>query len=428
LKQEKGFFQVPPLRIATLSIHSSPLGELGTEETGGMSVYVRELSRELGRSGQSVDIYTCADGGRDASELLLSENVRLIHLDIGYQGRLTKNILPGRLPEVFQSLATYIESNGLRYDLIHSHYWLSGQVGSLAQDRWDTPHVAMFHTTGVAKRVACSREREPFQRLIAERRLAQVSDRILAATEKERDLLRKYYGVAARKIGMVPCGVNLERFRPVAGALARREMGIRDDRFVVLYVGRFAPVKGLDRLIAAAAHLRSYRELTLLIIGGDGFQTQGAAELRRLAKRASIEDIVKFQGRVEHDLLPLYYSAADVLVVPSYYESFGLVALESLACGTPVIATPVGAMETLIREGETGLLLDNPSPRSLASAIERFMLNPPKVATCRDRIRASVLNYDWQKIASSVMQEYRTALQFRSPRNERTRAQGVCSW
>lgn len=408
-KRHEAFSNTRRLRIAMLSLHSSPLGQLGTADTGGMSVYIRELSRELGRAGHSVDIYTCAEGGRD-ERLFLSENVRLKHLGIGKNGPVTKGMLYGHLPEVFQSLEAHITGGDICYDLIHSHYWLSGEVGRLAQDRWYMPHVVMFHTTGIAKRIACSEEREPARRLIAEKRLACKSDRILAATAREKDMVVKYYGVSEEKVGMIPCGVDLERFQPLARELARKELGLRDAGFIVLYVGRFSPVKGLDRLIAAAAHLRSRKGLKFIVVGGDGGETRAFAELRRFARRASVDGIVRFQGRVEHDLLPLYYSAADVLVVPSYYESFGLVALESLACGTPVIATRVGAMDTLIKDGETGVLVDSPAPRSIASGIERIMDASPVRGMTRDEIRCSVLGYGWPNISSAVIGEYGTIL------------------
>lgn len=410
-KGPRAFSDVRRLRIAMLSIHSSPLGELGTGDTGGMSVYIRELSRELGRAGHSVDIYTCAHSGRRDTELFLSENVRVIRLATGQSGHITKDMLYGHLPEVFRSLDAYITANRLSYDLIHSHYWLSGMVGRLAQDRRFAPHVVMFHTTGMAKKLACGGEREPVHRLIAERRLALTSDRIFTPTQRERDLLMRYYDVPFEKIGMVPCGVNLERFRPVTRELARKELGLQGTGPIVLYVGRFAPVKGLDRLLAAAAHLRSHRGLKFVIIGGDGPQTPAFIELKRLAKKASIVDMVRFRGRVEHDLLPLYYSAADVLVVPSYYESFGLVGLEALACGTPVIAGHVGAMDTVIRDGKTGLLADIRNPRSLAAAIEKFITALPNTSTSREEIRASVLGYGWGDIASAVLQEYASVVQ-----------------
>lgn len=409
-KGHEALSHVRPLRIAMLSIHSSPVGDLGTSDTGGMSVYIRELSRELGRAGHSVDVYTCADSGREDAEMFLSENVRIVHLGVGPNRRVTKRMLSGHLPEIFQSLDAYMKGNNVCYDLIHSHYWLSGMIGRLAQASWFAPHVVMFHTTGIAKRVACGEEREPAHRLIAEKRLAHASDRILAATEREKNLLVRYYNVPVEKIGMVPCGVNLERFRPLARDAARKKLGLQDARSVVLYVGRFAPVKGLHRLLAAASHLRSQRGLMFMVIGGDGRQTHTYKELSRLVRRASVEGIVRFEGRVEHDLLSLYYSAADVLVVPSYYESFGLVGLEALACGTPVIATRVGAMDTLIQDGRTGFLVETPSPRSLAASIEKVIAASSKGGMSREKIRASVLRYSWSNIASAVGREYTAAL------------------
>lgn len=405
------FSDVRSLRIAMLSIHSSPLGELGTGDTGGMSVYIRELSRELGTAGHRVDIYTCAHDGMQDTEIFLSENVRVICLGAGSGARVTKNMLYEHLPEVLRSLDSYVTRNRLSYDLIHSHYWLSGIVGRFAQDRWRAPHVIMFHTTGMAKRIARSGEREPAYRLLGERRLALTGDRILASTQRERDLLVRYYNVPPGKIGVVPCGVNVERFRPEPREFARKELGLQSAESVVLYVGRFAPVKGLDKLMAAAAHLRSRRGLVFMIIGGDGPGTQSFTELKRFARKASLGGMVRFHGRVEHDLLPLYYNAADVLVVPSYYESFGLVGLESLACGTPVVAGRVGAMDALIKDGKTGVLVDDPSPRSLADAIERSISAPFGKGTLRGEIRASVLCYGWDNIVSAVLREYSSVVQ-----------------
>jgi D-inositol-3-phosphate glycosyltransferase len=402
----KGPFFFRPLRIAMLSIHSSPLGELGTEDTGGMSVYVRELSLELGRAGHRVDIFTCAGSGTRGTDISISENVRVIRLRAGNGSHVGKNTLFGHLPEIFLALEAYAEANRVSYDFIHSHYWLSGCIGRMARDRWSVPHVSMFHTAGIAKRIACGREREPNVRLLSEKRLAHTCDRILTSTEREKDMLMRYYGVGGENIRVVPCGVNLERFRPVARDFARKELGMRDSGFVVLYVGRFAPVKGLERLLAAAAHLRSHQGLKFVIIGGEGRPTPAFREFGRLVKKASIDGMVSFRGRVEHDLLPLYYSAADVLVVPSYYESFGLVALESLACGTPVIAWRVGAMDRLIRNGETGLVMHVPGPRYLATEIEGLMTGSSWIPLSREAIRGSVLGYGWSGIASAVAREY----------------------
>ncbi|MGO9612939.1 MAG: glycosyltransferase [Dissulfurispiraceae bacterium] len=375
-----------------------------------MSVYVSEVSRELGRAGYSVDIYTCAESGRHSSEVFLFKNVRLIQPSVGHNRHVTKSTLIGSLQEVFSWIDAYVKGNHIRYDILHSHYWLSGVVGRLAQEQWHVPQVVMFHTTGMAKRVACSHEREPILRLIAEKRLGRESDRVLTTTEREKNLLIRYYDVPKGKIGVVPCGVNLERFLPIMKDQARQALGLQDSHHIVLYVGRLAPVKGVDRLMGAAAHLRFCRGIKFIIIGGDDQRTLESHDLGRLARRSYVDDIVRFQGRVEHDLLPLYYSAADVLVVPSYYESFGLVALEALACGTPVIATRTGAMDILIQDGKTGLLLDTLSPGTLASAIQRLIIDSPTGILSREEIRASVLRYAWPNIASAVAQEYTSVL------------------
>jgi len=401
---------IHPLRVIMLSIHSSPLGELGTEDTGGMSVYVRELSRELGSAGHCVDIYTCAQSSPQETDTSLADNVRLIRLPLPGSRRLSKRNLFGHLPEVYKSLDAYMTAHQLSYDVIHSHYWLSACVGQGVRNRLQVPHLIMFHTTGMAKRVACGTDREPDHRLISERRLAHACERVLAASQREKDLLAKYYGVPEEKIGLTPCGVDLNLFRPLPKHDARRELGLHETSVVVLYVGRFAPVKGLDRLIAAAAHLRQRSGLTFVIIGGDGQGTRESSALSRLARRGSVEAMIKLPGRVAHDLLPLYYSAADVVVVSSYYESFSLVALESLACGTPVVATRVGAMDTLIEDGKTGLLVDRPAPRALAQAIDRAVTELSEGRMGEEEIRSSVLRYNWRAVAAAVVREYDAVL------------------
>ncbi len=407
---EEKEFQTRRVRVAMLCIHSSPLGELGTEDTGGMSVYVRELSRALGQAGHRVDVYTCAGDPAECHHTDLSGNARIIHLDIGQGRSVKKGDLFKFLPDVFASLHAYLTDNHLHYDLIHSHYWLSGSVGLMARECCRLPHVMSFHTIGMAKRVSCAQEREPTSRLAAEASLARASDRIIASSEREREFLQRYYKVSTEKIAVVPCGVDLARFHPMGQEWARRQLGLENAGSVVLYVGRFAPVKGLERLVAASPHLRDHPGLRLVIVGGDGPDTPEAVRLRRFIAAAGLGDIVMLCGRVDHSRLPTYYSAADVLVVPSYYESFGLVALESLACGTPVVATRVGAMSNLIRDGYSGEVVDKPTPRSLACAIEK-LIGERGGAASRGEIRASVSGYAWSHIARAVMTEYEIAME-----------------
>ena len=392
------------LRIAMLSIHSSPTGKLGEKDTGGMSVYVRELSRELGSRGIYVDIFTRLYNGKGNEITKLYENVRLIHLSAGTSGPLSKLELYSCMDDFKHALEGFRTNQGIHYDLIHSHYWLSGFLGQWAQECWERPHMVMFHTLGAIKNSTGVGEREPDLRITTEKQLVQTAQRILAPTEREKKHLIDYYDARPEKIGVVPCGVNLELFRPVDKATARRRLGFDHQESLVMYVGRLDPLKGLDRLLKAMTFLQHQQRLRLLVVGGDSNQDPESKELKCRARTLGISDSVTFAGRVEQENLPPYYSAADVLVVPSYYESFGLVGLESLACGTPVITTPVGAIDGYVRDGETGNVVTPASPRSLANSIDTMIANAHTPSP--DSIRTSVLEYSWSHVASAMIEEY----------------------
>jgi D-inositol-3-phosphate glycosyltransferase len=394
------------LRIAMFSIHSSPIGELGTKNTGGMSVYIRELARQLGTFGHHVDIYTRLNGTPHNQIIDLYDNVRLIHLSAGNNGYVQKLALYYYLSEFLRALERFTKQQELHYDLIHSHYWLSGRLGSWVKDRWNIPHAVMFHTLGMVKNIAGVAEREPDLRIATEKKLVQSCQRILAPTDREKENLRRYYNAPAEKIGVVPCGVNLDLFRPMDKTLARKRLGFGTDGPILLYVGRFDPIKGIDRLLAAMAHLKHHRRLRLVIVGGDGPKTAEYRRLRQLTVKLGIQTSVSFAGRIEQKNLPPYYSAGDLLVVPSYYESFGLVGLESLACGTPVVATDVGAMRYIVQDGETGQIVTDATPRCLAQAIEAFLTGSGFKRPSADMIRASVLKFGWSSVAAAVINEY----------------------
>jgi D-inositol-3-phosphate glycosyltransferase len=392
-----------------LSVHSCPVGELGTKDTGGMSVHVRELAREMGRRGHFVDIYTRFHGSSCDRVVNLSANVRLVHLGAGDGEAVDKAGLFPYLEDFFRELESWRRAEALRYDLLHSHYWLSGRVGLWAQERWRVPHLLMFHTLGAVKNALSHRQVEPELRITTEKHLAAHCDRILAASEREKEHLIRFCGVPRETVGVVPCGVDLERFRPVGKARAREQLGLDPDEPVLLYVGRFAALKGIDRLLETTAHLKRNRDLRLLVVGGDGEKTPESQELKSLSRRFGILDRVTFTGRVDHEDMPLYYSAADVLALPSHYESFGLVALESLACGTPVVTTRVGAMDKIIRQGETGCVVQDASPLALAEAVEAFLSGAKALPV--EVIRASVLDWTWSSAASAMTAEYSLLLE-----------------
>ncbi len=403
------------LKIAMLSIHSCPIGELGTKDTGGMNVYIRELARELGSLGHLVDIYTRFHDPKDSQIIELQKNVRLVHLRAGKNGNIHKLAIYPHLTDFFNGLKKFEKRQSFHYDLIHTHYWMSGKVGSWVQDSWDIPHVVMFHTLGAIKNITGVGEEEPELRIATEKQLVKSCDRIIAPTEREKGELMQYYDALPETIGVVPCGVNLNLFRPLDKTNARQQLNMDPNEGIVLYVGRFSPLKGIDRLLKAMTYLQHCNPRPrLIIIGGDAHNEPEFQERQRLAKKLGIKDTVTFAGRVEQEDLPSYYSAADLLVVPSYHESFGLVALESLACGTPVVAAKVGAMETIVREGETGSVLPNATHSLLANKIETFILKAHTNTQSANSIRESVVKFCWSNIADAIVEEYRKVLNKRS--------------
>jgi D-inositol-3-phosphate glycosyltransferase len=397
------------LKIAMLSVHSCPAGRLGRRDTGGMSVYVRELARELGRRGHWVDVYARAHDPTDDQIVELGENARLIHLQAGEVEDIHKLVVYSYLGDFLCELESFTKRSGLQYDLIHSHYWLSGWLGRCVQRWWNVPHITMFHTLGAVKNAIGVGEDEPELRIRAERELAKDCHRIIAATEKEKEDLIRYYDASPETIRVIPCGVNLDLFQPIDKELARRQLGFNDDG-IILFVGRIDPLKGIDRLLMAMTYLEKRQGLRLVIIGGDDDGEAEVQRLRRLSQKLHIQDSVTFAGPVRQEELPSYYSAAHVCVLPSYYESFGLVALESLACGTPVVAAGVGGIESVVRQDETGYVVEDNAPLRLAERIAALLSRPDGGIQSASFMRASVLRFGWPNIAEAMIEEYKLLL------------------
>jgi len=386
------------LKIAMFCLHSSPVDNIGTRDTGGMSVYVHELSKEMARSGHSVDIYTRTHFDSSPQIIHNCKNIRIIHLPVQDSNLLSKIELYPLLPEFLTCLENFRLQDKISYDLIYSHYWLSGILGDLAQALWKVPHLIMFHTLGALKNSFQMEQQEPELRISTEKKLAEQSHGIIMACERERKNLMLYYGVPSEKISIVPCGVEFNIFRPIDRHLARLNLGLALDEKVILYVGRFDPLKGIDRLIEAFSLLASEQSVRLVIVGENGCP---GPLLKKQMDDLGVQKRVSFFERVDQNLLADYYSAADVLAIPSRYESFGLVALESLACGTPVVATPVGNMENIICEGETGRVTSDFSPRSIAEALNFFISSENNISP--EAIRSSIAEYTWSSSASGVL-------------------------
>ena len=397
------------LKIAMFSAHSCPVGKLGAKDTGGMSVYIRELAHELGKRGHLVDIYTRVHDPRDPQIINLGQKARLIHLMAGGDEEIQKLAVYSHLPEFTRNLENFRKHNDLKYDLIFSHYWLSGLVGEYLQQRWNVPHIMMFHTLGVVKNTIGIGEDEPELRIEAERDLAQNCYHIIAPTEEEKEELILHYGTLPERIGVVPCGVNLEQFKPMGKEITKRQVGFSDDK-VILFVGRIDPLKGIDKLIKAVSYLQNIQGLRLVVIGGGEHSQHEIEKLQKLACNLNIQDSVTFLGLIKHEQLPYFYSAADVCVVPSYYESCGLVALESLACGTPVVATDVGNLKSVIRQGETGYVITDNAPHHLADKIALLLSRPSINTESALSIRASVSSFSWSNISEAIIRECQLVL------------------
>ena len=396
-----------PLKIAMISVHSCPLGKLGGENTGGMSVYIRELAYELGRRGHLVDIYTRGHEPVHDQIVALGKNARLIHLKAGQEEEIAKLAIYPHLAEFACEVEDFRKHNGLHYDLIHSHYWLSGWVGKSLERWWNIPHITMFHTLGAVKNAIGIGTVEPELRINSEGALIKDCHRIIAPTERERRYLTRYYDAPSGAISVIPCGVNLNLFRSVGKEIARSRLGFDGNR-IILFVGRIVPLKGIDKLLRAMTYLEERGRLKLVVIGGDGHCYHELERLKVLSRSLGIHKSVSFLGLVEQEKLPYFYSAADLCVVPSYYESFGMAALESLACGTPVVATRVGGMESVIRQGETGYVVRDNAPHRLADKIA-LLLSMSKARTIRE-IRQSVIKFSWSNITEAIVDEYRAVL------------------
>lgn len=389
------------VRVAMLSVHGCPLARPGTAEAGGMQMYVKALSRELGRSGLAVDVFTRRIDPLVPAVVPFGPNARVIHLRAGPPTRLDKNAVLDVLPEFVCNLQRFRRAEGISYDVIHSHYWLSGWVGSLLAARWDVPHLTMFHTLARLKNRALADREESDARIAVEENVVAAADRVIVSTDHERQALISLYGARRERIVVTEGGVDLDLFRPLDRSLARASL--RLDGEVVLFVGRPDRVKGLDLLIRAVALLGHRASLRLVVVGGS-LEAGELAPYQDLARSLGLA--VDFRGAAPQEELPLYYNAADVLVVPSHYESFGLVAVEALACGRPVVASMVGGLPTVIRDGHNGLLVPWRRPEAFAEAIERLLDDDGLRARLVARARASVAPYSWVTVASRVTALY----------------------
>ncbi|WP_231557947.1 D-inositol-3-phosphate glycosyltransferase [Modestobacter caceresii] len=407
---------VLPRRVATLSVHTSPLEQPGAGDAGGMNVYVVEVSRRLADRGIAVDVFTRATSSEQPPVVEMAPGVTVRHVSAGPFEGLGKQELPAQMCAFTAAvLREEAQHDPGHFDVVHSHYWLSGQVGWLARDRWGVPLVHSAHTLAKVKNAALAEgdEPEPRTRVIGEEQVVAEADRLVANTAEEARQLVDFYDADPRRTLVVPPGVDLECFRPGDRRGARARIGVAPDAVVLLFVGRIQPLKAPEMLLHAAARMLAADpalrdRLEVLVVGAPS--GSGLAEPQRLQELAvslGVSDVVRFLPPQAPAQLADHYRAADVAVVPSHNESFGLVALEAQACGTPVVAAAVGGLPTAVDDGVSGLLVAGRNPEAYAAAIRRVLARRELLAAGARRHAAA---FSWDRTTDSLVDAYAAAM------------------
>jgi len=400
----------PRLRVAMVSMHTSPLATLGSTNAGGMNVYVRDLAIHVARSGSPVDVFTRRRNPETPLIEHLAPGVRVVNIDVGPPGDLAKNDLFDLIRPFAEACVLFALEDGCRYDVIHAHYWLSGCVAEHLRAFWEIPFSLMFHTTADMKnRVLGTADLESVLRSETEHRLVSSADSIIAANPDERSDLIMRQGAADEKVCTIPPGVDLDLFRPLDYHESRRELGWNIHERVVLFVGRIDPIKGIDTLIESMSLVQE-PQLQYVLIGGDldeeGQPTGALAAVRDRVNALGMSRRCRYLGSQPQSLLPLFYSAADVVAVPSRYESFGLVAVEAMATGTPVIASSVGGLTFTVSDYRNGFLVPYGNATALARAIDKLLEDDDLREKLGFNAAEDAQRFSWDSVAEQVIHVY----------------------
>ena len=406
-----------PRRIATVSVHTSPLEQPGTGDAGGLNVYVVEVAKRLADRGVEVDIFTRAVSRDQPQVAELAPGVLVRHLAAGPFEDLDKSDLPGQLCQfTFELLRTEAAHAPGRYDLVHGHYWLSGQVGAVAKERWGVPLIQSMHTLGKVKNAALAAgdTAEPEVRLRGEAEVVASADRLVANTDDEAQQLIGHYAADPARVTTINPGVDLSVFRPGSQLQARRQLGLPDDGVVLVFACWVQPLKAPDVVLHAAAQLLAddpglTGKLTVAFVGGPS----GAGRMTRtgsneLAARLGLAGLVRLEPPCPQPELAQWYRAATLVMVPSYSESFGLVAMEAQACGTPVVAAAVGGLRIAVRHGYSGILVDSRDPSHYARAVRDLINAPATLAGLARGAREHASRFGWSATVDALLQLYAT--------------------
>jgi D-inositol-3-phosphate glycosyltransferase len=400
------------MRVALISEHASPLaGVGGAISGGGQNVYISQLAKHLAHLGVSVDIFTRRDSSSLQTVVRLAEEIRVIHISAGPETEIYKDKL---LPYMDEFLGGMLQYTDCCYDIIHANYWLSGIVGLRLRELWDAPLTVTFHSLGKIRRAHLqAADLSPDTRFEVEELIVSEADCLIAESPDEQQNLLSLYGAKLEKITVIPCGVDTSEFTPMKKEDARRALNVSPNTFVILFVGRIVPTKGIANVIQSLSHLRKLGiEALLLIVGGESDEpnpnvTPEILRLTRIAQSEGVLDLIRFEGRRDRKSLRYLYFASDIFVSTPWYETFGLTILEAMACGIPVIGSNVGGIRYSVLPGKTGYLVAPDDSHSLAERIKELYSNPTLREQMGIHARARAYSdYPWSKTASQTLEAY----------------------
>jgi len=405
--------------VAVIAAHACPYSEIGSAENGGMSVYVREMAEVLARRHVPTVFFTRKEDPDAPPVVDFEDGNRLVHIPAGPQAPISKDGFFYHLPEFYRGVAQWARDEEIEFRLVNSHYWLSGWAGRRLSQLWGVPWAHMAHTLARVK----DRDRpagaapEADQRVAVELEIVRSTNRMIVPTAQEVEDLVFLYGADRGCISLVAPGVNTDMFAPTDSAHLRRRLGLGAGEKVILFTGRLERLKGVEILVHALAAIlesRTERDVRLLVLGADssngileaGVHGGERARLEALAVEIGVDDRVDFLGTVPHQDLPAYYSLADVCAVPSYSESFGMVAIEAEACGTPVVASRIGGLRQLVLDGITGITVPSHEPMAWAAALRRVIDDPGARDVLGTAARRLAQAYSWETSADLVLEAY----------------------
>lgn len=395
------------MHVAVITVHGCPVRQAGSKDSGGMNIYLLEMAKRLAARGVQVDVFTRHHDPLDPQIIMLAPGARLIHLPAGAP-TVDKTDVYDLLPQFASQMRRFCIENRLRYDIVSSHYWLSGLVGMRLASEWGVPHTTSFHTMAEMKRRGRPEESEVAQRYSSETEIACSAESVVVWTEHEKEAIVDYCNIDPDKVTVIPPGVDLSHFRPMSQQQSREHLGYGDQKNI-LFVGRLEPLKGIDNLFRAVSSLENLGSITLSVVGGDA-NSEEKDRLKAIAKRMKLTDSVRFIGSVSRDELPFYFNAADVCVLPSHYESFGLAALEAAACGRPVVASEVGGLPEIVINGSTGFLVPPGQSDVMAERLCELLNDDIMRSRMGSAARTHAESLGWDRSADALIACYRDLL------------------